>query len=167
MLALLYQLFGMLCGLIEAVLYCRRGAEAFVRNEHTDMMLQRIAAALLAPAGALLYAWHGSLWWVLAELVPTALLFPLFHDEAYNFSRLWLKWADHYQKQPTLPGTLNPDVAAFRAARREYRYGYQSPTTTARNDFSGGQRTWLAIAGATLLCVLYLYLLLTTCVLPH
>ena len=167
MVALLFQLFGALSGVIEAVLYCRRGAEAFHRNEHIDMTLQRLVVAALAPAGALLYAWHGSVWGVVAELVPTALLFPLCHDEAYNFTRLWLKHTERYQGKSTRPSALNPDVAGRRAAWREYRYGYQSPTTTARNDFNGHQRTWLAIAGATLLCALYLYLHLTPCALPQ
>ena len=49
----------------------------------------------------------------------------------------------------------NTDGAAFRAAWQEYRYGYQSPTTTARNDFNGRQRTWLAVAGALVLVGIY------------
>ena len=165
MITLLYSLFAILCGVIEAVLYARRGAEAFQRNEHIDMTLQRIAAALLAPAGAVLYIWQGSLWLVVAELIPAALVFPLFHDEAYNFTRLWLKWAEFYMLQShyadpmagPLP-TYNPDLQGLRHAWSEYRYGYQSPTTTARNDFSGTQRTWMAVAGAGILLALYLCL---------
>ncbi|AHJ98952.1 hypothetical protein [Hymenobacter swuensis] len=158
MITLLYSLFAILCGVIEAVLYARRGAEAFQRNEHIDMTLQRIAAALLAPAGAVLYIWQHSLWLVVAELVPAALVFPLFHDEAYNYTRLWLTHAERYVSMATIPGSLCPDRAAWRAAWIQYRYGYQSPTTTARNDFNGTQRTWLAVVGVLLLLVLYLIL---------
>lgn len=161
MIALPFQLFAVLCGVIEAILYCRRGAESFTRNEHVDMTLQRISVAALVLAGALAYRWHGSLLLVAAELLPAALLFPLCHDEAYNFTRLWLKHTEHFQAMPTIPGTLHPDVAGFKAARYEYRYGYQSPTTTARNDFNGRQRTALAAVGALLLIGLYLHQLLT------
>jgi hypothetical protein len=41
----------------------------------------------------------------------------------------------------------------------EYRYSYQSSTKTARNDFNGSARTWLAIAGGALLLALYVLIL--------
>ena len=159
MIVLLFSLFAALSGLIEAILYGRRGAEAFTHNEHVEMTLQRASVVLLVLAAVLLPAWLGRLY-VAFELVPALLVFPLVHDEAYNFSRLWLKWSDYYAAQATLPGTLNPDVAGWRVARYEYRYGYQSPTTTARNDFSGSERTALAVLGAALWLVGGLYLLL-------
>lgn len=147
MVALLFLLFGAFSAFVEAVLYARRGAEAFTFNEHAVMVLQRAAVVLLGPAALLLYHWTGSAWYVACEPVPALLLFSLVHDEAYNLTRLWLKHAERYQGMATIPGSLNPDVAAFRAAGREYRYGYQSPTTTARFDFTGRQRTWLAFLG--------------------
>lgn len=150
MLALLYCVFGALCGWLEAVLYAQRAAESFTFNEHTGMMAQRIAAWLLVPVTLLASHWHGV--WVLAEAVPAALLFPLVHDEAYNFTRLWIscraQLAADYEKG---------DRLAWLTARGLYRYGYQSPTTTARNDFNGRTRTWLALVGMVVLVGLYMF----------
>lgn len=145
MIVFLFSLFAALSGLIEAVLYGRRGAESFTRNEHIEMVLQRGSVVLLVVAAVYLPRLIGSAHYVAFELLPALLLFPMVHDEAYNFARLWLKWSEYYTTLATLPGTLNPDAAGFRAARYEYRYGYQSPTTTARNDFNGRQRTIMAI----------------------
>lgn len=150
MIVLLYSIFGILCGVVEAVLYSRRGAEAFTRNEHVEMMLQRISVALLVLAAAWLHQLTGSMLYVAFELVPAALLFPAGHDEAYNFTRLWIAWAEqvHSRNAGSIHFTGKQlDRAAFRYACQDYRYGYQSPTTTARNDFNGTQRTWLAGAG--------------------
>lgn len=150
MLALLYSVFGALCGWLEAILYARRGAESFSGNEHVGMVMQRLAAWLLVPAALLVYHWHGL--WALAEAVPAVLLFPIVHDEAYNFTRLWIAcrsgMAADYEKG---------DRLAWITARDLYVYGYQSPTTTARNDFNGPARTWLAVAGAVVLVALYVF----------
>ncbi|TPG66065.1 hypothetical protein EAH73_11895 [Hymenobacter nivis] len=116
------------------------------------MSYQRVAVLLVGAAAVGRYAWGGP-WLLLAEVIPTALLFPMVHDEAYNFTRLWIDWKG---APGTTPTKLLSDGEAFAAARKEYRYGYQSPTTTARNDFNGQERTWLAIAGAVLLLALYL-----------
>lgn len=137
--ALFYQFFAALCGWLEALLYARRGAEAFNSNEHGGMMWQRAAAFALAPAAVADYVLFG--WWALAGLPTMTLLFPLSHDEAYNFTRLWIDAADH--------GAVS-DKAAWRLAWGKYEYGYQSPTTTARNDFTGRQRTFMAAAAAAL-----------------
>jgi hypothetical protein len=153
MLTLAYQLFAALCGWLEAILYGERGAESFSSNEHVGMTLQRASVVLCVAAG--LFDYHFLGYWVALELAPTALLFPMCHDEAYNFTRLWLTQSAKYQAMATIPGSLSPDRAAWRAAWIEYRYGYQSPTTTARNDFNGTARTWLAIAGGALLLALY------------
>ncbi|TVT43134.1 hypothetical protein FNT36_03305 [Hymenobacter setariae] len=158
MLAITYQLFAILCGWLEAVLYARRGAEAFTGNEHTGMMLQRIAAWLLVPVSLLAQHWIGE--WALVEIVPAGLLFPLFHDEAYNFTRLWI---DKRAQLNTGLGILAPeatrDKLAWHQAWAAYAYGYQSPTTTARNDFNGTQRTWLALGGLLVLIAGYWLLL--------
>jgi hypothetical protein len=154
MLAITYQLFAILCGWLEAVLYARRGAEAFTGNEHTGMTLQRLAAWLMVPAAILASKWLG--WWALAEILPTAMLFPLFHDEAYNFTRLWIDKRAFLDSGPhILVAEERRDRVALRMAWLEYSYGYQSPTTTARNDFDGKQRTWLAIGGLVVLAAGY------------
>lgn len=153
MLTLCYCCFAALCGWLEAILYAKRGAEAFGFNEHVGMTLQRVAAALLVPLAMLAYAWHG--WWLAAELLPAALLFPLCHDEAYNFTRLWLTF-----RAQLAADYAGADSLSWHIAWQQYRYGYQSPTTTARNDFNGRQRTWLAAAGLGLLLGLYLLLFL-------
>lgn len=153
MVAALFLLFGALSAFVEAVLYARRGAESFSFNEHVVMTLQRAAVLLLGLATLLLYRWTGSAWYVVSEAAPALLLFPLVHDEAYNLTRLWLTWTAFYQKSDLLniaackPPIGNTDRLALVDAWREYRYGYQSPTTTARNDFNGRQRTWLALLG--------------------
>jgi hypothetical protein len=148
MLALTYQVFAALCGWLEAILYARRGAESFGYNEHGGMMGQRVAALLLAPVAVWLYTRFG--WWIFLEVLPMALLFPASHDEAYNFTRLWLSCraalAADYDKG---------DSVAWQTAMQLYRYGYQSETTTARNDFKGHTRTVLAFAGVVLLVALY------------
>lgn len=144
MLALTYQLFAALCGWLEAMLYAKRAAESFRGNEHGGMMAQRVAALLLAPVAIWLYSRFG--WWCMLEILPMALFFPLCHDEAYNLTRLWLKYAE----------TLDfSDRESFQLAWKEYRYGYQSPTTTARNDFNGSTRTIFALTGLVLLVGLY------------
>ncbi len=137
MLVVLYLAFAALCGVVEAVLYSGKGADAFSRNEHVEMVLQRLAVLLLVPAAVLTYQLSGSWWYILLELVAAVLCFSMVHDEAYNFTRLWIAWRK----------LGSSDRAAFRSAWREYRYGYQSPTTTARNDFNGTERTLLAVVG--------------------
>ena len=157
--ALTYQLFAALAGWLEAILYALRGAESFSSNEHRGMTWQRIAVVATAAVAVAEFQWLG--YWLAVEVVVAALLFPLVHDEFYNFTRLWLRWAEFYQKSEALntaagrPSPPNSDQLARRDAWREYRYGYQSPTTTARNDFNGRQRSWLAIAGGALLLALY------------
>lgn len=138
MLVLPFLLFAAASAFVEAVLYARRAADSFSFNEHLVMSLQRGAVILLGPAAVLLYLWTGSDWYVVSETVPALLLFPLVHDEAYNFTRLWID----YKANP-----LVTDGAAYGLARLKYTYGYQSPTTTARNDFNGRQRTGLALLG--------------------
>lgn len=150
MLTFIYCVFAALCGWLEAILYSARASDAFTFNEHIGMMAQRIVAWLLVPATVLLYHWLGI--WVLVEAVPAALLFPAAHDEAYNFTRLWIscraQMSADYEKG---------DRLAWITARELYRYGYQSPTTTARNDFNGSARTWLAVAGGLVLVGLYVF----------
>ncbi len=166
MVALLYSLFAALSGLIEAVLYSRRGAESFDRNEHAEMVLQRLVVLLLPLAGVWLYHLTGSWVCFLAEHVAALLLFPMVHDEVYNFARLWIRERvtleqSHYVVKGLskhLFGSI--DGAAWHKARLEYEYGYQSPTTTARNDFDGKTRTLLAIAGVLVWLAGLLYFLL-------
>ncbi len=162
MIVLLYSLFALLSGLIEAVLYSRRGAEAFARNEHAEMVLQRLVVLLLPLAGV--WGYHLTSSWVyfLAEHVAAVLLFPMMHDEAYNFARLWIdmRWGIQAYREAGVTSGPMVDTPAFQAAWKAYRYGYQSPTTTARNDFNGPQRTWLAIAGVVLWAAAILFIIL-------
>lgn len=156
MLALAYQLFSVLAGWLEAILYARRGAETFTSNEHGGMTWQRISVLLVGAAAVAAFHFLG--WWALVEVPVAALLFPAFHDEAYNFTRLWIMhrgWEALLNRLPDYP----TDTDAWRQAWQEYRYGYQSPTTTARNDFNGRQRTGLAIAGGVVLLALYVLVL--------
>lgn len=153
MLILLYSAFAALCGVVEAVLYSRRGAEAFTRNEHIDMTLQRAVVLLLVPASILVFHWTGSWWYVGAECAGAVLVFPMVHDEVYNFVRLWIREREalaqaHYVVRGLVRRWFgSEDGYALGKAWEQYRYGYQSPSTTARNDFNGTQRTWLALTG--------------------
>jgi hypothetical protein len=148
MLTLDFCLFAALCGWLEAILYAQRAAETFTFNEHAGMMWQRITAVLLVPLAMLVYTWSG--WLLSAELVPMALLFPMAHDEAYNFTRLWI-----ICRAGMAADDEHGDRVAWGLAWDLYQYGYQSASTTARNDFNGHQRTWLAVAGTVLLGLLY------------
>jgi hypothetical protein len=166
MLTFTFQLFAIACGWLEAVLYAKRGAESFTGNEHGGMTAQRLAAWLLTPAAMVVQHYLGP--WGQAEIIPATLLFPLFHDEAYNFTRLWIAKRAVVETLPAWPFTApwplrwldKLDCAALELAWADYQYGYQSPTTTARNDFSGRQRTWLAVAGCLLLVAGYWLLLI-------
>ena len=69
MLALTYQLFAVLAGWLEAILYALRGAESFSSNEHGGMTWQRATVLLVAGAAVVEFRWLGPLVLV-AELVP-------------------------------------------------------------------------------------------------
>lgn len=154
MIVLLFCLFAALSGSIEAILYAGRAAESFTFNEHTLYTWQRASVLLLVLAAALLPGYLGTKATACLELVPGLLLFPLAHDEAYNFTRLWLT-----ARALLTADAAGADRAALQVARQLYVYGYQSPTTTARNDYNGKQRTALA-AVALVICIAgILYLL--------
>lgn len=148
MLAVAFSLFAVLCGWLEAILYAQRAAETFSYNEHAGMTAQRAVAWAMAPLGMALYAWVG--WWGLVEFVPSVLLFPAVHDEAYNYTRLWINC-----RAELAPDAADGDRLAWHAAWKLYEYGYQSPTTTARNDFNGRSRTVLAAVGVVTLLLCY------------
>ncbi|WP_400190657.1 hypothetical protein [Hymenobacter sp. B81] len=141
---LLYNLFALLDGICDALLYGQRGAESFRWNEHTPLTARRTAAvaaalgaaadAVLMPAGgvelgrAMVPYW---LLWFLWQGAAAALSFSLFHNEAYNFGRVWIQ-----QQQ-------------LARAWQVFRFNYQSPTTSARFDFDGTVR-WVMAATAGL-----------------
>lgn len=152
---------AILAGLIEALYYGVRGAESFARNEHIDLVVFRFFAFVLPLAG---FLFAGRPFWLLAtEEVAAAFFFPMLHDEAYNFTRLWLKESALLKSNPVRLAALKAftgwrtDMATARVAWRIYKYGYQSPTTTATNDFSGVTRTWLAFVGLSVWLVGWLY----------
>jgi hypothetical protein len=154
MIVFLLQLFAALSGCIEAILYARRAAESFSFNEHIIIGMQRASVLLLVLAAALLPGYLGTKASACFELVPGLLLFPMSHDEAYNFTRLWLS-----TRAQLSDDAAGADWATWKVARALYVYGYQSPTTTARTDFNGKERTWLA-AGALVLWAAGFYFLL-------
>jgi Zn-dependent protease with chaperone function len=145
MIVLLISIFAALSGCIEAILYARRAAESFTFNEHVLFGLQRASVLLLVLVAALLPGYVGTKASACLELVPGLLLFPLAHDEAYNFTRLWLS-----ARAELTADAAGADAAAWHVARALYVYGYQSPTTTARTDFNGKERTWLALGALVL-----------------
>lgn len=135
------MLFWILClwaaadGFCDALYYARLGADSFAWNEHKALLVRR--AAVLATACATAYDvaahTHGMpLVWVAAQVVAFLPAFSLFHNEAYNFGRVVI---------------IEQSAARAWAA---FRFNYQSPTTTARFDFDGPSRWWLASAGVLL-----------------
>jgi hypothetical protein len=145
---LLYNLFALLDGLCDALLWGLLGADSFKWNEHAPLVSRRgvaVAAALgagadvaLMPAGAVEFAgaqvpyW---LVWLCWQAGAAALSFSLFHNEAYNFGRVWIR-----------EQTLAKAWAVF-------EFNYQSPTTSARFDFDGPARWAMAAAAALLMAV--------------
>jgi hypothetical protein len=149
MLWLLYQLFAAVDGLCDALLYGRLGADSFTWNEHQPLTVRRglaLAAALGAAVDAVLMGpgsvgrWSLWLLWLLCEVAACVLSFSLFHNEAYNFGRVWIR-----------EQTLAKAWAAF-------EFNYQSSTTTARFDFDGTTR-WV-MAGAAVVVLVAGFILL-------
>ena len=127
-------------GFGDALYYARLGADSLPWNEHGALVLRRALALLAmwcAAAEAMIAAHHlGPGWLAMAPAAATlaagVLAFSLFHNEAYNFARL-----------------LIAEQTVGRAWAR-FRFNYQSATTTARFDFDGPSRWWLAAAGLLL-----------------
>jgi hypothetical protein len=140
---LLYNLFALVDGLCDALLYGLLGADSFTWNEHRPLMTRRVLAVLAAVgAGCDAALTYGGdpvgrfpIWliWLVWEAFAAALSFSLFHNEAYNFGRVWIR-----------EQTLSKAWAVF-------EFNYQSPTTTARFDFDGPVRWVMAGIAVVLL----------------
>lgn len=137
MLWFFFQVFAALDGLCDALMWSQKGADSFKWNEHRPLVTRR-GFAVLAACGAGWDAVHFGdawAWWLGCQVVACALSFSLFHNETYNFGRVWI------QEQ------------TFRKAWAAFRFNYQSPTTSARWDFDGTER-WVLAGGAVLVfCV--------------
>jgi hypothetical protein len=118
---------AVLFGIKEGILYSRKGADAFPGNEHVLFTYERITVALIAIA-AVADAYLFGLTFVGYEVVAWSYHFSLFHNEAY------------YGCRAKIEGIT-------------YVFGYKSPSTTAKVDFSGPQRNALAAIGAVLLAL--------------
>lgn len=132
---LLYNLFAVFNGVSDALLYAGQAAESFDWNEHRVLVWLRaaaIAVALGAAGDALLCAasWEYTFAWLAWEVGSIVLSFSLFHNEAYNFTRVWINSKE-----------------SFSQAWAVFKFNYQSSTTTARFDFDGRTRWWLAAGG--------------------
>ncbi|RPD46792.1 hypothetical protein DNI29_11545 [Hymenobacter sediminis] len=146
---LLANLWALLDGICDALLYGLKGADSFKWNEHAPLVTRRalvLACALAAGADAVLVGpgqvGRFPLWvlWLGCEIAAVVLSFSLFHNEAYNFGRVWIR-----------EQTLAKAWAAF-------EFNYQSPTTSARWDFDGTTR-WV-LAGVAVLVLVSGYVLL-------
>jgi len=149
MLWLLANLWAAADGFCDSLYYGMLGAESFKWNEHQALVTRRaLVLAMAIGAGLDVFLVDGGnvvglpvwLLWLTWEMAAVALSFSLFHNEAYNFGRLWIKVQD------------------FAQALREFKFNYQSPTTTARWDFDGPVR-WYMAGGAVLLLVIGMVLL--------
>jgi hypothetical protein len=139
----LFNLFAAVDGLCDALLYGMLGAESFKWNEHQPLVTRRvlvILAALGAGADAVMtqggeHIGRFPIWvlWLGWEVVAAALSFSLFHNESYNFGRVWIR------------------EQSLRKAWAAFEFGYQSPTTTARWDFDGPVRWVMAGIAVVLL----------------
>ena len=130
---LLFQFFAAVDGLCDALLYGLLGAESFKWNEHRPLLTRRGLAVAAAVGAGLDAALAGPHWllWLACEVAACVLSFSLFHNESYNFGRVWIREQD------------------LRKAWAAFEFNYQSPSTTARWDFDGTAR-WLMAAGAVL-----------------
>jgi hypothetical protein len=146
MTALLFQIFAILAGVVEAILYARRGAESFHWNEHIVLIAQR--ASVLVVGGGLLLDWHvlPSIWWLAANVGALMLLFSFAHNNAYNLTRIWITWDD-------AGVTRSAWESLWSAYRVSFKWNYQSATSTARFEFTARQRNSQAVAGLLLLAV--------------
>ncbi|UOQ53035.1 hypothetical protein [Hymenobacter cellulosivorans] len=149
MLWLLYNLFAAVDGLCDALFYGMLGADSFKWNEHQPLVTRRVLAVLAALGAAVdavlvgvgaVEGWPVWLIWLLWEVVAAALSFSLFHNEAYNFGRVWIR-----------EQTLAKAWAVF-------EFNYQSDSTSARFDFDGTQR-WVMAGAAVAWLVVGLVLL--------
>lgn len=149
MLWLLFNLFAVADGLCDALLYGMLGADSFKWNEHRPLVTRRglaLGAALGAGIDAVLVGvgsvegWPVWLLWLLWEVAAIVLSFSLFHNETYNFGRVWIR-----------EQTLAKAWAAF-------RFNYQSSSTSARWDFDGPVR-WVMAGAAVAWLVLGILLL--------
>lgn len=174
MLFLIILLFAVSCAAAEVITWGRRGAESFIWNEHVLLVAQRVLAILLVPAALADVALWTDYWGIAAEVGAGILGFSFAHNNAYNFGRLYLRW-DYlvrlaFQHRGRL--LIQPDSAevielqqryaaatqpawwmVWREAARQFTWQYQSPTTTARFDFTATERMIYLVAGNTVFCL--------------
>ncbi|GAA4434629.1 hypothetical protein GCM10023188_25770 [Pontibacter saemangeumensis] len=133
MIYLLLCAYAYVHGQTNAFLYSRKGAEALARNEHRDLTIERglVAAAVVA---ACLYSYP----LLFVELVAWVLAFSFWHNGAYYVMR----------EKISRGGTIS-DMGAINA------WKHQSPTTTAKLDFTYKLRLWLMLASLAALAVGY------------
>jgi hypothetical protein len=99
-------LLAALAGAVEAILYARRGAEAFLGNEHV-LLRARDGAAIFGVVAALA---DRALWTSYPQLAALlgawVLAFSFFHNNAYNFCRLWIGHEPRSSRAAPGVGTL-------------------------------------------------------------
>lgn len=141
---LLFQFFAAFDGFCDALLYAAKGADSFKWNEHNPLVLRRCAAVLAALGAGFGAWWVGPDWlaWLGCQVAASMLSFSLFHNEVYNFTRVWINEQD------------------LRRAWSVFRFNYQSTSTSARFDFDGPMRWWMAAAGLVVFVAGLLYFLL-------
>ena len=149
MFALTFLLFAALAGHVEAILYCRQGAEAFRWNEHVALVAQRVSVVLIAAAGLADWLLFQEVGWLLSQLPVVVLQFSFAHNNAYNFTRLWLTADDEFDLHAN--GRPYTWRLPFALARSRFDWNYQSATSTARFEFNGPERNGMALIGSLVL----------------
>jgi hypothetical protein len=92
MLELLFLLYAVFSGLKDAVLWSRKGDEAFEWNEHSIFVLERLAVGLLPFAAVFHVLIIGGGWLELGlDVLTGALLFVPWHNVSYYFGQYWIR----------------------------------------------------------------------------
>jgi hypothetical protein len=143
MIYLLLCLYAFKHGQTNAILYSRLGADALPRNEHEDLVQER---ALLVMSVILASFYPYAL--VLVEVVAFILAFSFFHNGAYYVMRNRIDW---YAIDNTEWKYDWDDIKAL--------WTHQSPTSTAKLEFSYKERTLLLFASFGILLIGYIAIL--------
>jgi len=133
MIYLLLCAYAYVHGQTNAFLYSRKGADAMARNEHRDLVIERgLVVAAVITGG------FYSIPLQIVELTAAILAFSFWHNGAYYVMR----------EKISRGGTIS-DTGAIRA------WKHQSPTTTAKLDFTYKLRLWMMLASLVVLAATY------------
>lgn len=132
MIYLIYCIYAHVHGETNGFLYGMKGADSLPQNEHRRLVIERsFAASLSIPAFLYSLLIHNP-WLVamviIAELIASALAFSFWHNRSY------------YLMRDRIDGTM-------------YGARHQSPSSTAKKDFTYEERLKMLIASGVVMMV--------------